>query len=347
MPSLATIPTEITLLITSFLPPNGGLGSLVRTNRHHYNTLNTVLYKRAAAELEPQHILEWALTNESETVLDVLLAQGLDLDDPLIRDDGFAKHWYPWSFELPTPLLAAVAGGNDWAVLTLIKKGVNVNTSKEFNETPLHHAARWGYTSLIRPLVEAGADIEARTLSSWCTPLWVASHCAGWEDPRRKRNTLEAIRELVALGADIEAKDFKSDLTCLMEAIESGYVKAVPVLLGCGASTKVKGKRGRNEPQPLHFALRKGWLATIRDLVEHGADIEATIGCIPNIYVGSPLEYFHYERQEYIDTLARTGRQIGDISPPMKDAFTDEGVEEVVRLLTPKTGREHTELVVG
>jgi ankyrin repeat protein len=156
----------------------------------------------------------------------------------------------------------------------LISKGANVNASKEEGETPLHAAARWGFDGLIRPLVEAGANLEAATeLYGW-KPLWVAAHCPSWNNGRRKDNTIGAIRELVALGADLEGRDSFNGLTPLNEAVESGYLRAVDVLLELGADPSAKDADG---VQAIHRAANGGHLPIIKSLVRSGADLTAEV----------------------------------------------------------------------
>jgi len=194
--------------------------------------------------------------------------------------------------------------------------------------------------------VEAGANTEARTQGG-CTPLLVASNHPGYLKKEEEHNMLCAIRELASLGADTEARNI-FNRTCLLEAIDSGNFEAVPVLLECGASTMVKAVGKEAVEQPLHCALRMGWLATIKILVEYGADTGARTG-----EFASPLDYFLDQRKYHLDEwkylfdhfaqmgrdfpcLSYTGR-IDDFWPAMMDAFTDKGVEEVMRLLRPRT----------
>ncbi len=44
----------------------------------------------------------------------------------------------------------------------LIKKGVDVNSKDKSGYTPLHWAARWGYTEVAQALITAGADVKAK-----------------------------------------------------------------------------------------------------------------------------------------------------------------------------------------
>ncbi|KAA8893248.1 ankyrin repeat-containing domain protein [Sphaerosporella brunnea] len=273
---LEKVPFELLLLIVENLSQSA-LNNFALTNRNFHAKLNPLLYKRAVQDEgheEKQSALDWALSHRSEPTLDLLLESGLDIEAPIIGQSWIAKRWYIWSLDPPTPLLAAAAQGTEWAVRILIAKGANVNATKEAGETPLHAAARWGFESLIRPLVEAGANLEAPTESYGWRPLWVAAHCPTWNNGRRKTDTIGAIRELVALGADIEGRDLINGLSPLDEAVESGYVRAVKVLLELGADVSAAGK---DNIQAIHRAAYGGHLPIVQMLVNHGADLKAKV----------------------------------------------------------------------
>jgi hypothetical protein len=95
----------------------------------------------------------------------------------------------------PTPLLAALWGGDRTAALALIAGGADPNAADTrdfgFGCAPLHLAADADDPELIRALVAAGADVNARTVWGQ-TPLWFA--CNG--------GRALAARELLAAGAD-------------------------------------------------------------------------------------------------------------------------------------------------
>ena len=83
----------------------------------------------------------------------------------------------------------------------LCSKGASVNlrTSREW--TPLHTAARVGYTEMVRLFLDNGADIEARTMEGW-TPLHMA---VGSSSP----HALDVVKLLVARGCNTMAKTMR------------------------------------------------------------------------------------------------------------------------------------------
>ena len=93
-------------------------------------------------------------------------------------------------------LFNASSGGDPAGVEAALRKGANLNARRGvFRETPLRAASRSGHVEVVRVLLDAGADIQARN-STGGTALHSAS-LAGH---------LEVVRELVRKGADISAK---------------------------------------------------------------------------------------------------------------------------------------------
>jgi uncharacterized protein len=100
----------------------------------------------------------------------------------------------------PTPLLAALWGGDHAAALALIAAGADANAVDNrpvigHGVTPLHIAAAADDPELVLALLAAGAVVDARSLAGH-TPLWWA--CNG--------SHLATARELLAAGADPNAR---------------------------------------------------------------------------------------------------------------------------------------------
>ena len=73
-----------------------------------------------------------------------------------------------------TPLIAATFAGHDAIVDLLLEAGAAVDKSDDDGFTPLHWAARKGYTRLVRTLVETGKASTNVRSADGATPL----HCA-------------------------------------------------------------------------------------------------------------------------------------------------------------------------
>jgi len=86
-------------------------------------------------------------------------------------------------------------------VQKLIEYNANINARDEYGWTPLYPASRGFYLkdgSVLRLLLERGADVNARADKDGSTPLHEAS----------RYGALEAVRLLLEHGADVEAVDF-------------------------------------------------------------------------------------------------------------------------------------------
>ena len=96
-----------------------------------------------------------------------------------------------------TELHAIAWAGNLRRARRLVRKGANVNHVDSAGETPLHGAAAWGRTSMVRYLLSVGARHDIQALNTCnMTPLhWAA------------RANLETVKVLLKAGADRNAKD--------------------------------------------------------------------------------------------------------------------------------------------
>jgi ankyrin repeat protein len=128
-------------------------------------------------------------------------------------------------------------------------------------ETPLMHAAGWPMESVVRALLEAGANIEARDNNDQ-TAILVASRWGHYA----------VIRALVEAGADIEAKD-NSGRTALSWAASKGQQDIAEILLQNGANIDIQDDYGRT---PLSWAA--GYTTsnerTVEMLLKGGAEID-------------------------------------------------------------------------
>ena len=93
-----------------------------------------------------------------------------------------------------TSELASWSYGNPEDVIRLVRRGADINVRGEQGDTVLLRAAHWGYTDLVRFLIEHEANVQARTPDEK-TALMEASH-----DP-------QLLAVLVNAGVDVRAKD--------------------------------------------------------------------------------------------------------------------------------------------
>jgi ankyrin repeat protein len=153
----------------------------------------------------------------------------------------------------------AAASGDVEKARSLLAAGLDVNQAQGDGMTGLHLAARSGNLPMAVLLIEARANLEAKTRIGEHTPLHVASASG-------RASVVEA---LVDAGANVNART-TTGATPLMFAAASGSAEAVAVLLSHGADAN------STEPvwgqTPLMFAAAAGRTQAIEVLLENGAD---------------------------------------------------------------------------
>jgi ankyrin repeat protein len=164
-----------------------------------------------------------------------------------------------------TALMRAAAWGQTAAVDALLQAGATPSFMNG-GKTALHLAAARGHVDVIRALVRAKADVNARFSATDETPLFAAVKA---EQP-------ESTRALIDLGADTTAGD--GSMTALEYAIWRANVPLVHALLK-GGRTAVNAHHPSKKESPLHGALwcknRDYNIELIQTLVASGADLGA------------------------------------------------------------------------
>ena len=114
---------------------------------------------------ERQMPLHIACKEGLDDVVKVILKYGFDQRQELVKAQDN---------EFNMPLHLACEGGNKEVVHLLLMNGSDIEAVKEEDVTPLHIAARLGFTDIAKILVEAKRDIVEVSDMSQQTPL----HCA-------------------------------------------------------------------------------------------------------------------------------------------------------------------------
>lgn len=167
-----------------------------------------------------------------------------------------------------TPLHMAATYGKTEIVRTLVKLGADIEARDRFQSTPLHEAAKFNRPDIIDVLIEFKADKEARN-SLGETPLYAAVDYSG------DRVNSKALKALAKHRANIQAIPTQSQCryTPLHRAVEKGRLKLIQTLLDLGADKEARWKILNGTP--LHLAASCGNPEVIRILIKHGADLKA------------------------------------------------------------------------
>jgi ankyrin repeat protein len=158
-------------------------------------------------------------------------------------------------------LLEAARAGDATAVRTLLRSGADPNAARGDGLTALHLAAESGHLEVVRALVDAKANVEAKSRIGGYTPLHLAATGA----------YAEVVRALLDAGANPAAATTTGGATPLHLAAKAlnGEV-AARMLIERGAP--IDAKENASGQTPLMFAASYGRTATVHELVSHGAD---------------------------------------------------------------------------
>ncbi|CVK97668.1 related to beta transducin-like protein [Fusarium mangiferae] len=190
--------------------------------------------------------LLWAAANGKNTILQLLIEKGADLE---VRNPDNSY----------TALMYAAVYGQVSTAKSLLDSGAMLEAQDEYTYTPLALAASVGHEPIASLLLDKGADIEART-SDGSTPLSIAA--------RKGKN--DVVKVLLEKGANVEAENQAGD-SPLLRACNYGHMDVIQQLIDAGADIHTKTYDGST---PLSAAARKGREGLVKLLLEKGADID-------------------------------------------------------------------------
>ena len=205
-----------------------------------------------------------AATNGSAAMLELLLGAGADPNGALPEGE--------------TPLMRTARSGRVDAVEVLLAHGAEVDAVEGWRgQTALMWATVEGNTAVARALIDAGADLHARSEGGFTSLLFAVRH-----------NRLDTLRALVAAGADVDDA-LPSGLSALALATLNAHYDLGVWLLEQGADPTAaeqgwtalhqlvwarRPNLGFNNPAPIPTGLVSD-LGFVEALAEHGADIDA------------------------------------------------------------------------
>ncbi|XP_041660741.1 ankyrin repeat and SOCS box protein 2-like [Cheilinus undulatus] len=217
-----------------------------------------------------------------------------------------AKHNLTNSFGI-TPLFTAAQGGQLATLRFLLRHGADINSQAPDGATALYEAAKNGHENVIELLLSQNADAnkpgkrgllplhiaaqrgsetivsmlipptsKARIRRTGISPLHLAA----------ERNRDEVLEILIEAGFDVnlQLSEERSRLyedrrsTALYFSVINSNIDAVLMLLKAGANPNLDVFR------PLMVAARMGCIQTLTLLVEHGAEINASIPTHPTTF---------------------------------------------------------------
>ena len=115
-----------------------------------------------------------------------------------------------------SPLVGATSLGVESVAALLIEAGADIEARSVFGARALHWAASIGLPETTAKLIKRGAEIEAKCTEFGATPLYWAAHAMGPNGPAKRRDPVGAAKLLLEAGADVNAtnKEGMSVLEC-------------------------------------------------------------------------------------------------------------------------------------
>ncbi|KAL6798332.1 Pfs, NB-ARC and ankyrin domain protein [Trichoderma sp. SZMC 28012] len=250
---------------------------LIAVEKGHKSILK--LFLDEGAQVDHQVLLEAAISNKHELIVNLLLANGAKFDDTtqngrtffsiaagkglysLVEQSLNSGVEFDTKYEGRTPLSYAAQSGSEATVKLLLDRGSEINTQDDDGRTPLSYAAESGYESTVQLLLERGAEIDIQD-NNQKTPLSYGAH-----------QNNEAVLEVLLLGgANIEAKD-NLGMTPLSLAATKDSRAVVELLLDRGAEINVRDSVGRTPLSRSVSFLRREHITEL--LLDRGAPIAA------------------------------------------------------------------------
>ncbi|XP_078667214.1 uncharacterized protein LOC144909035 [Branchiostoma floridae x Branchiostoma belcheri] len=152
--------------------------------------------------------------------------------------------------------------GDEDKVKTLLQAGVQVNTENSEGETPLWDAVKGGHSSIVRLLLQEGADPGAGA----STDSGMGQTCL---QLAAEGGNAEVVSILTEAGADLDQADDEGR-TALYLAAKEGHVEIVSILSQAGADLNKAAEMGMT---PLWVAAERGHAEAVSILTQAGADL--------------------------------------------------------------------------
>ncbi|KAJ5511282.1 hypothetical protein N7453_003385 [Penicillium expansum] len=268
MSRIENLPTELILLIASFLRSESSLAAVVLSNRRLYGICTRRLYQYNALHGNSS-VLEWAAQNGRMDTLEMALDAGVPL--PKEQPKGERRHGGTISqfgregsrlykaFQ-PHPISLAVRAGHADIVRYMICHGVTSNMRDPDGFSLLALAAIHGDVSLARYLLDVGSCQGIRSFVGH-RPVWLAAF----------QGHVDVVDMLLLAPKQNEDEPDKEELMtdALIAAVLGEQVQVVQLLFTHGVQVNVLGHLGQS---PLFIAASRGMSDFVSLLLAYGAD---------------------------------------------------------------------------
>ena len=170
------------------------------------------------------------------------------------------------------PLNIAATYGPAEMVTILLEAGASLEQPGRDGLHPLHNAVTLGRTDIVALLIHRGAVVDARDMKGR-TPLYSFAASGG--------SDIEIAKILLAAGADPGSEEDDFHVTALDNAVETGNLELVELLIGAHADVNHRNVDGWSA---LHFAARHSRYEFVKVLITAGADVN-----LPNKLGKTPI----------------------------------------------------------
>ena len=266
--------TAAALLLSWHVGSAGDMDLLEATKQRDFDTLQRLLDTGAdpnARQPDGATALHWAVHASDSSSVSALLEAGADVN--VSNRLGASA------------LFVAARNGDATMVETLLQAGANPNLALEMGETPLMTASRAGAVRATRLLIEAGASVNKREQSRLQTALmWAAAQNhlgvaselidagADLEARSRTRAILMFVDAANGGAFDQGVMENLGGYTALLFAARKGSIEMTRLLLEAGADIDGEAANGAS---PLVIASHSGHSELARFLLQRGADPNA------------------------------------------------------------------------
>jgi ankyrin repeat protein len=250
--------------------------------------------------------------------------------DSMRWDDHIRSMLGNVSSSSPAPLFLACSFGLP-SIVERLKTFRNVewNQTNVNGNTGLHLAARYGHESIVKSLLDDGADIHAKTNKGETALYWTIESIPGevWHHPM----LMDGYWSFPSLETREAKAETISEWTALHKAAYHGQESVAGLLLNRGAKLESPDNHGATA---LHWAAAVGDLALVQLLLDRGAKVNAADRddkwtALHRAAYRGQREVVELLLKKGADVNARTGRR----KWIMLHLAAGRGHEAVVRLL--------------